>query len=1832
MTSKKEKQSKRFLTFLLSLVMLLGLLTPLAATANSALGAYITGVPGRGIEWRDGDAALRRGEGGGARTAIELQPSTTYRVRILAKNELPGAPASPQRSIAAERVGTNKISFQYISASENAQDTGRGGTFDNDRHNISIQSTVWTWYEMTFTTPADMQPIPYSWAWINPTSLIVIEGSHSDFWIAEFIVEEMQGNVAVASIFNNGNILGAASVPVWLSWPGDVFTTACTDYPSVAPVGEEWMFGDAALRRGQGGGARTAITLQPNTTYRVRVLAKNELPGAPASPQRSIAAERTGTNKISFQYISLSENAEDTGRGGNFDNDRHNISIQSTVWAWYEMTFTTPADMQQIPYSWAWINPTSLIVIEGGHSDFWIAEFIVEEMQGGVAVASIFNNGNVLGAASVPVWLSWPADVHTTVCANYPGAPDWAALDAAIAEAQLLVEAHYSPLTWQNMQGYLTAATNMRAMRPAPTRQGVINAAAADLIDAMDNLAFADPDVVRAMLLPLINTALGMDVSGYSVLSRNAFNIALANAEEAYDDVSATADELAAAYRELAAAIAGLRIAVGSANNLVVNGDFTNSNNGWGAPIGALGAGYVHSIDNPNPTGLDYVARLHHGHQRVRSDATVTITQPGIFRLSAWGRTPGVVPDNHGQAIPGSQEYPLRTRSQLFLASILHTGSNHGNHDGHFHPDHPMFGVDDETGLLTGRVVPSVTLFPMNSEWTYQSTVFELTQPVLDLFENQFRVVFAREGGGPGVFYISGITLMEVCHDCTFNPCLCGEVVDRTALYAAIGIAEDRIDGVDYMLYTTATWETLQLALSVARTVYGAAGSTQEAINDAEYALSNATSGLTAQTAAYLIENFLEGVIADALPNVGGNFTAVSYGVFTGALASAQAITQASAPADIAAAYRALVAAIAGLVPGQYTGNLIVNGDFANNRTGWNTYADWMDAWWGNYWIIPNNDNVNANNNSPYMTRLELGWTRVRSAETIVITEPGIYRLSAWGRVTMDPPFDENSTGPGANNNDITTYIEGVGYRRVRAQLFLAYAGHRGTNHDNRNHLFPASNTRVVPSLTLFTDNVWTYEYTVFELTQELLDLYNNEFRVVFVREGGEGTGGVPAGDPGEFYITGITLMKICPDCTYNPCLCDHVVDRTALNTAIEIAEGRIDGVDYMLYTTATWVTLQSTLAAARTVYGATGSTQEAINAAEYALSNATSGLIARTAAYLIENFLEGAIANALPNVGGNFTAASYGVFTVALASAQAITQASSPASIVAAYRALVAAIAGLAPGQNTGNLIVNGDFVNNSAGWNTYAGWMEPWWGSYWIIPNNDNVNVNNNSPYMTRLELGWTRVRSAETIVITEPGIYRLSAWGRVTMDPPFDENTTGPNATNNDNTTYFEGVGYRRVRAQLFLAYAGHRGTNHDNRNHLFPASNTRVVPSLTLFTNDVWTYEYTVFELTQELLDLYNNEFRVVFVREGGEGTPGVPAGDLGEFYITGITLMKVCHDCTFNPCVCHYCEICGEDPCVCIYEPSAVFSLHAFNNGVINNQSLANGGIIRIWTRLDGVNAFIPYAGLTVTAVLPNGECAMQFVNVNRPWNNQNYVNLIDVNMHAPWQRIYLTATLHGSSQVVDLTLVNPRFFSLQAFNNGVINNQSLADSGLIRIWTQLMGVAVPVSNSIVVTAVDQDGVNAMEFVRINEMWYNPGNVNLIDVNFNAPWYRIYLTATVFGQTVELVLVNPRPPVVPEFSLNVFNNGVINNQSLANAGLIRLWTRLDGVNANVLITDITAVDQNGNDAMEHLRRVNTVGVTAQNGFDVNFNAPWQRIYLTVTAYGQTLELVLINPQV
>jgi hypothetical protein len=107
------------------------------------------------------------------------------------------------------------------------------------------------------------------------------------------------------------------------------------------------------------------------------------------------------------------------------------------------------------------------------------------------------------------------------------------------------------------------------------------------------------------------------------------------------------------------------------------------------------------------------------------------------------------------------------------------------------------------------------------------------------------------------------------------------------------------------------------------------------------------------------------------------------------------------------------------------------------------------------------------------------------------------------------------------------------------------------------------------------------------------------------------------------------------------------------------------------------------------------------------------------------------------------------------------------------------------------------------------------------------------------------------------------------------------------------------------------------------------------------------------------------------------------------------------------------------------------SFDIFNNGEGGspsrpNVSLYQAGLIRMWTQLDGVNALVPFADLEVSAVLPNGQCAMQFVRINNMWANPGNVNLIDiVTRPAVWERIYLTATLFNTT--VEVILVNNLF-------------------------------------------------------------------------------------------------------------------------------------------------------------------------------------------------------------
>ncbi|MCL2284993.1 MAG: hypothetical protein FWC32_01350, partial [Firmicutes bacterium] len=128
----------------------------------------------------------------------------------------------------------------------------------------------------------------------------------------------------------------------------------------------------------------------------------------------------------------------------------------------------------------------------------------------------------------------------------------------------------------------------------------------------------------------------------------------------------------------------------------------------------------------------------------------------------------------------------------------------------------------------------------------------------------------------------------------------------------------------------------------------------------------------------------------------------------------------------------------------------------------------------------------------------------------------------------------------------------------------------------------------------------------------------------------------------------------------------------------------------------------------------------------------------------------------------------------------------------------------------------------------------------------------------------------------------------------------------------------------------------------------------------------------------------------------------------------------------------------------------------------------------------------------------------------------------------------------------------------------------------------------------------------------------------------------YNTYIRYSFIADLGVIDPAP------SFDIFNNGEGGspsrpNASLAAAGIIRMWTQLDGINTPVYLAaadTIIALDQDGECAEEFVR----VGRVWQDGtgwldyfnlVDVNKNGAWQYINFYITVYGQTVHLLLVN---
>jgi len=84
----------------------------------------------------------------------------------------------------------------------------------------------------------------------------------------------------------------------------------------------------------------------------------------------------------------------------------------------------------------------------------------------------------------------------------------------------------------------------------------------------------------------------------------------------------------------------------------------------------------------------------------------------------------------------------------------------------------------------------------------------------------------------------------------------------------------------------------------------------------------------------------------------------------------------------------------------------------------------------------------------------------------------------------------------------------------------------------------------------------------------------------------------------------------------------------------------------------------------------------------------------------------------------------------------------------------------------------------------------------------------------------------------------------------------------------------------------------------------------------------------------------------------------------------------------------------------------------------------------MWTQLDGVNSPVYLdAADTIVATDQDGQCAMEFVRVNRVWvagtGWVDYFNMVDVNKNGQWQYINLYITVYG--ETVHVLLVNVLF-------------------------------------------------------------------------------------------------------------------------------------------------------------------------------------------------------------
>jgi len=210
------------------------------------------------------------------------------------------------------------------------------------------------------------------------------------------------------------------------------------------------------------------------------------------------------------------------------------------------------------------------------------------------------------------------------------------------------------------------------------------------------------------------------------------------------------------------------------------------------------------------------------------------------------------------------------------------------------------------------------------------------------------------------------------------------------------------------------------------------------------------------------------------------------------------------------------------------------------------------------------------------------------------------------------------------------------------------------------------------------------------------------------------------------------------------------------------------------------------------------------------------------------------------------------------------------------------------------------------------------------------------------------------------------------------------------------------------------------------------------------------------------------------------------------------------------------------------------SFNIFNNNT-DAQVPGLAGTIRMWTQLDGVNSLVRFADLDITAVLEDNTCAMEFVRINRIWNNMDYLNFIDVDKNAPWQNIYFTAIYHG--QVIEFTLTNNRYLSATVFE------EDWRESINVRFFQgvdPVIAFNIPLAS--ITLIIDGAEVGDIRDYTLNIAGWQT-ETSAVFINKLLPWQEATLIVEIFGQTWERTWLNNM--FEPEPAREVFNVRFLN---------------------------------------------------------------------------------------